>query len=280
MSNPPTPGVVPVAVHRFGGAGHPTLFAHATGFHGGVWGPLAAELGDGYECFAFDERGHGNTPPPADGNFDWDGFAIDALSAVDDLGLVCPFGVGHSAGAVALLLAELARPGTFSALFCYEPVIFPFEGRVMPPGEHPLTVGARKRREVFASRNEAFDNFASKPPLEVLRPDALRAYVDYGMEDLATGEVRLKCRGENEAKVYAMSSRHRTYERLAEIQCPVTLAGGELADTFTPDIIRRQAEPLRQGRVEILEGLGHFGPLQDPVAVGAAVRRAFDPPAG
>lgn len=267
---------VQIAVHDLGGSGPDVLMAHATGFHGMVWAPLAEELGESFHLHSFDERGHGDSSPPASGDFAWQGFADDALATIDELGLDRPFGIGHSAGAVALLLAEVRRPGTFRALFCYEPVIFPFDDLPpRPPGDHPLATGARRRRDVFESRQAALENYRSKPPLSVLRADALDAYVRHGFEDLDDGTVRLKCRPENEARTYEMGMQHGAYGLLSEIDCPVTLAGGEHADTFTPEIIRQQAEPLRHGRVEILEGLGHFGPLQDPAAVAAAVRRAF-----
>lgn len=254
------------------------LLAHATGLHGRVWEPLAAELGSDFRLYSFDERGHGDSPPPASGDFAWQGFADDALAAVEGLALDRPFGVGHSAGAVALLLAEVARPGTFRALFCYEPVIFPFdELPARPSSDHPLAAGARRRRDVFPSRGAAADNYRAKPPLSVLRDDALRAYVSHGFEDLPDGTVRLKCRPESEAATYEMGVQHRAYQLLDRIQCPVTLAGGEHADTFTPDIIALQAGRLRHGTVEIMPGLGHFGPLQDPPAVAAAIRRSFSP---
>ena len=63
---------------------------------------------------------------------------------------------------------------------------------------------------MFGSRDEAYENFAGKPPLNVLAPDALRAYVDHGFADQPDGTVRLKCRGENEARIYegSQTARH------------------------------------------------------------------------
>ena len=89
------------------------LLAHATGFHGKVWTPLASHL-DGFGCYSFDERGHGDSVAPPDFEFDWTGFADDALAIVDGFGLERPYAVGHSAGGAALLMAEAARPGTFA----------------------------------------------------------------------------------------------------------------------------------------------------------------------
>ena len=64
-----------------------------------------------------------------------------------------------------------------------------------PTGDrNPLAEGALRRRPTFASRDEAFENYSSKPPFSALDPDALRAYVDHGFADEPDGTVRLKCR--------------------------------------------------------------------------------------
>lgn len=270
---------VKVAFTDLGGAGSPILFAHATGFHGHVWRPVAAALGDDFRSIVFDERGHGDTAPAEDGQ-SWHGFAVDALAVVDELGLDRPFGVGHSAGGAALLLAELARPGTFRAIWCFEPIVPPAIPAHAHPGDtpraNPLAAGARRRREVFDSRDAAYDNYAGKPPFSVLAPDALRAYVDYGFDDLDDGTVRLKCRGEVEAATYEMAVQHGAATRLHEITCPVILASGGQTDTpFGPALMDELATRIPNGRAEPFPDLGHFGPLQDPPAIAASIRAAF-----
>lgn len=265
-----------VNFHELGGAGPPLLLSHATGFHARVWCPLVDELAHRFRCLGFDQRGHGDTPAPASGDFDWHGFADDALAVVDAAGLERPFGFGHSAGATALLLAELGRPGTFRALYCYEPVVAPAEpGAFTAPPGGALAAGARRRREVFPSRQAAYEHFEAKPPLSALAPSVLRAYVDHAFDDTGDGSVRLKCRAENEARSYEMGMRHGAWERLGRITCPVTVACGSLSDTFGPPVAALQASQLRRGRTEAFEGLGHFGPLEDPAAVAEAVRRAL-----
>jgi pimeloyl-ACP methyl ester carboxylesterase len=263
-------------------AGHasspPLLMAHATGFHGRMFAPVAAALSALYRCVAFDERGHGDTPAPDDGVFDWHGFAADALDAIDAAGLERPFGVGHSAGGAALLLAEIARPGTFRAIYCYEPIVAPVDdpSQFVGSQSNPLAASARKRRATFPSKDEAYENYASKPPMMGFHPDALRAYVDHGFRELPGGSgVTLKCDPEHEARTYEMGMRHGAYSRFGEITCPVTIAWGSETTTFGPDTFVKQAEALPHGRTEPLAGLGHFGPFEDPERIAASVRRAF-----
>lgn len=250
-----------------GGTGPPVVLAHGTGLHGRVWEPLVASLGGRFRSVAFDARGHGDSDVPSPTDFDWAGFALDVLAVVDGLGLHRPYGLGHSSGATALLLAEEARPGTFEALYCYEPVVVaadPPLGR--DPDSWPAST-ARRRREVFASRAEAYDTYASKPPFSGVTPEALRAYVAHGFADLDDGTVRLKCRAETEALIDEMATAHRCYGLLGNVACRVTMACGDADEGTSALALRDPVRRLRRGRLEELAGLGHLGPLQDPTAV-------------
>jgi pimeloyl-ACP methyl ester carboxylesterase len=268
---------VRVAAYDFGGDGPPLLLSHATGFHAHVWTALARELSPRFHCYAFDQRAHGDTETPAGLDLAWEGIAEDAVAAVSGLGLEQPFGVGHSSGAAALLIAEATRPGTFRSLYGYEPVILPMDPPPGPSTENPLAGGAERRRDVFPSKDAAYDNYASRGAFAVLRPDVLRAYVDHGFEDSGAtdGSVRLKCRPANEAQMYRMGSAHRAYALLSEVKCPVTLTHGGETDAIGAAVIAAQAAALADVQTEELEGLGHFGPLQDPAAVAESISRAF-----
>jgi len=273
-----SPDGVPLALHDLGGDGTPALLVHATGFHGRVFAPLARYLKGRFHCLAVDLRGHGESGAPPDLDFDWVGFGTDVLTAVDALGLRAPVGFGHSCGATALLLAEEERPGTFSELYCFEPVVLASDDPPPPDPSYPLAAAARRRREIFASRQEAYDNYASKPPLGSLDPEALAAYVDFGFEDLPDGTVRLRCRAENEALMFERGLSHATFSRLAAVECPTVLACGGGTDSFGLSTLGPMAERLVHGRVEVLAELGHFGPLERPAAVAASVIRAVDSP--
>lgn len=268
-----TDGVV-LPVHDLDDGGAPMLLAHATGFHGLVWTPFAAHV-RGYRMWAPDLRGHGDANAPGDRRFEWRGFADDLLAVVDALALVQPVGVGHSKGGAALLLAEQRRPGTFRALYLYEPVVFPTIGSLPEGVENPLAEGALRRRAEFASHDAAYDNFAAKPPFDALAPDALRAYVDHGFEPTPEGTVRLKCRPEDEAQVYRMGAAHDGFDHLGELTCPVVVARGR-PEPFGPASVAPQiAERIPRGRLEEHPDLGHFGPLEDPAAIAAAALAFF-----
>jgi pimeloyl-ACP methyl ester carboxylesterase len=64
---------------------------------------------------------------------------------------------------------------------------------------------------------------------------------------------------------------HDTFAQLGRVRCPVTLACGAETDAVGPEVLGLLAERIAVGRVEVLEGIGHFGPLEDPDALAASV---------
>ena len=255
-----------------GGSGSDLLICHATGFNGNAYAPLAINLYKSFRVWALDFRGHGSSGPSPDGDYAWSGMAVDASDCAAQIGTERLFGFGHSMGGAALLLAEQAQPGTFAGLYLYEPIVLP-EGYFSHSGGNPLAKSARVRREVFDSRAAAFARYASRPPLNVMRADALAAYVEDGFVDLPDGRVRLACRSETEASTFEASD-GLTLERVGNIGVPVAVAAGSVPGTPDPaEFAPALAEALPNGRFRRCEGLGHFGPLEAPGVIAAEVIR-------
>jgi len=265
-----------LALYDLGGAGPDILLVHATGFCAGVWAPVVKRL-RGFHVTAVDIRGHGRSeaPPLEDGpGMSWEGTGRDVLTAIDELGLVHPIGVGHSMGGASLMIAELTRPGTLRSCWAFEPIVFPSE---LADGPNPLAEGARRRRDTFPSAEVAFANYAGKPPFDVLDPDGLAAYVEHGFEQAPDGSVTLRCRPEVEAATFENGPRHHTFDRLGEITTPTTVARGSDATPGPASMALYIVERLPNATLEDHPDLGHFGPLQDPPAIARSIMDAAAP---
>lgn len=264
-------GDVDLTVHVLGDGDPSVIAAHATGFHGLVWAPVAAGLA-GRTVAAPDLRGHGASPLPPATVLDWDGFADDVLATVDALDLERPLGIGHSKGGAALLRAEARRPGTFRGIWCFEPIVFPPEVATGRNEHNPLAAGAARRRSTFASHAAATANFRAKAPMDAFDPAALDAYVQHGFAEAADGSVELRCRPEVEAETYRMGTAHDTFDRLTSVRCPVVIAIGR-DEPMTPAAVGvRVAEALPDGVLHRFDHLGHFGPLESPAEMAADIR--------
>ncbi len=266
-----SPDGTPIATYDLGGSGGDLLLVHATGFCAGVWGPLAGRLPD-HRLAALDVRGHGRSGSPA--AMDWEATGQDVLAAVDGLGLHHPIGVGHSMGGASLLMAEIQRPGTFAALWVFEPIVFPPDFPRPEPGTpNPRVEAARRRRDTFPSAEVALTNFAAKRPLDELAPECLEAYVRFGFEQHDDGSISLRCRPDFEASTYAAGATHRTWERLGEVTCPVNVVRGRPEPgpaLLAPGIAGR----LPAGTLEEHPEVGHFAPLAALDDMAASVHRA------
>ncbi len=257
-----------LSLAMLGGSGPDLLICHATGFHAAAYRPLANHLKTRFRVWAVDFRGHGASDPAPDGDYGWKNMGAEVLACARHIGSSQLYGFGHSMGGATLLLAEQAEPQTFEALYLYEPIVPPrnyFSSR----GENPLAGAARKRREVFASRAEVLQRYASRPPLNVLRADALAAYIDGGFVDLPDGRVKLACHPDTEARTFENSD-SLTTDRLGGISVPTTVAAGTLPQfpnpaEFAPDI----AASLAEAQLVSFASLGHFGPFEAPGVVAA-----------
>ena len=224
-------GGVRLALHHIGGKGPTMLICHATGFHALAYTPLARSLVDHFTVWAVDFRGHGASTAPPTGEFPWATMADDVLACVDAIGDDAIFGVGHSMGGAALLLAERTRPGTVRAAYLFEPIVVPADfTRSGQPDD--LVRAARGRRREFDSRRAALERYRNRPPLAVVRIDALAAYVEHGFVE-ADNQVRLACEPESEARTFAAEDKP-THALLNGIDSELTVAYGTLDDSGSP----------------------------------------------
>ena len=258
-----------LVVHDFGGEGPPALLVHATSFHGRVFAPLAARLGSFWHCYANDVRGHGSSSAPPDAELSWEALADDVLRIVSDLGLHQPLGIGHSSGASALLLAEVRRPGSFSSLYCYEPIVVNEEVRSKGPAlTYPER--ARKRRSRFSTRAEALSQYQQRSAFSHFDPQVLQAYVEYGFQP-NDGAVELSCAPQFEARFYEQCYASDVLSPGQVINCPVTIAVGELSQDIGRACVPVLQHLLPQARLVELAGLGHLGPLENPELVAGSI---------
>ncbi len=276
----PSSDGVEIAVHDLGGHGQLLFISHATGFHGHAYAPLAAVLADTFHSISLDFRGHGESSRPTgwDGEpVDWRGCGDDAIIAAEtiapDGGLV---GFGHSMGGAALLMAAARRPGLFSRLVLFEPIVYPQSDPPPDPDTMPLVMGARRRRARFDSSVAAYENYASKPPLSWFEPAALHAYVDHGVRaldpDAPDGEVELRCPPAFEAATFAGSMTNGVWALLPSIEIPVLVLAGAYEDDQPSRIAPLVAEQLPDGTFVGLPHMTHFGPFTHLTEIAAHIR--------
>ena len=163
----------------------------------------------------------------------------------------------------------------FKSLWLFEPIVIPTGPLAdkLSRGNDLATL-ARKRKERFPSREDAFQRYASRPPFSTVDPDALRSYVNYGFDDHRDGDVILKCSGEVEAQVFENSSTG-LFDSLSEVKVESKIAGS--TDQQGPALLASDiAEALPNGTYEKFGGMTHFAPMEDPKRIAASISSFFN----
>ncbi|HJQ83888.1 MAG TPA: alpha/beta hydrolase [Candidatus Binatia bacterium] len=258
----------------FGGDGAPVVFLHATGFHAWLWLPYARRLADRFRVLAVDHRGHGESDKPATG-YRWEEFGGDFARLLDVLDLDGVHAIGHSKGATAIAAAAAAGTRRLRSAVLIEPVLIAGPPATEPAWDAPLAAGARRRRNVWPSRDAMFEALRGKMPFETWQPELVRLYVDHGVRDRPDGQVELLCPPAIEAQVYAEAPMTDGFALLGHLAVPTLVVRGDrspgLGERETAETLRR----LRAGTVRTVARAGHFVAMERPAEVAAAIE-GFD----
>lgn len=277
----------PAALHDLGGSGPALLLTHGNGLNAGMWRTALRTLSSHFHCFGLDFRGHGaSRPRTANFSIDRGRFVDEVLAAVTTIraitsgaGAAGPIvAAGHSLGGATLLRTEEHHPGTFAGLWLFEPVVIP-EGWEEMRAPSMLIEASRRRRMEFDSVEEAYGRFFSKPPFSRCQPEAVRAYVELGTYPLPDGRVRLSCAGETEARIYESNER-KDMSLLRSMTCPVVVAAGAAVaagNDVPPRVAPLIVAGLGNGRLEIMDGLTHFAPMEDGETVARSIVAHLEP---
>jgi len=258
-------------------------FAHANGFNAEVYSTLLAPLASHFQIFASDLRGHGFTTLPLAPDLT-KGWAIHANDLNAFLAQVHPGPLilaGHSMGAIASLMVAASHPERVRALVLVEPVLVPpmmfalmrlarIAG-IRPPVPD-MAERAGRRRDVFASFDEAFFAYRGRGAFQSWPEQVLRDYLHGGLIPTGNGtEMRLACSPAWEAANFRAAP-PGTARLAGRVRCPMTIIIGEngSASKREVDAILRRRKGTRLVRVP---GASHFLPMERPDIVRDEIER-------
>ena len=217
----------------WGGDGPLALLSHANGFCAAMWEPVAAALRRHFRVMAFDARGHGDsTKLWAPEAYTWDHFVEDLIGISERLTreLEQPrvgFAIGHSFGGSTTLVAAARRPDLFGRIAMLDPVVIPPPEllQLFPREGSARTLGqtARKRRNIWPSREAARESWQARAPFQSWDPRVLELYLREGMQERGDGQIELKCPGEIEAMIYETNSRPDAFAAAEKLRSPALL---------------------------------------------------------
>jgi pimeloyl-ACP methyl ester carboxylesterase len=256
-------------------------FLHANGMCAGTYAPFIERLRDKFHIFASDVRGHGDSSPPLESPVkQWELFTGD-LAEMIQINMKKPvIGIGHSLGAVVTYMTAAKNPGLFSALVLIDPVFLSLKIRLTGVllrrlgliRGFRLAKGARRRKSLFSSKDEALQRFSSgRGMFRRWESDFISSYLNCALNEKSNGEAVLKCDPELEAQIYE-SFPGRIFSYAERIECPVLAMRGEFSDTFPPESIQKLQRALKNCETVTIGGAGHFIPMEQPEQCSRVIR--------
>ena len=206
-------------------------------------------------------------------------------------------------GAAALLLADLADAGSFDQLVLFEPIVMPWAHSKLTAEQlaevhkrNPLAKLARKRRFLFPSRPVAKEYFLTKALFQPWDPRAVDAYVvggtmptrlryggglPDGADDTPPDARRLclKCDRVFESGVFLGG--HDGWDHLHRVRADALVVAGRNTMAFggfsddAVGLFRDVGARMPRSRFLVMEGCGHFGPMERPATLAQLAAEHF-----
>lgn len=273
---------VPLALYRFP---HPDpsapllVWGHANGFAAHAYLPLFRELRKRVTIWAWDARGHGNSPLAPerwDDALSADHFADDVAAVLDRVSadrdgrsLIIS---GHSLGAVAILrhLTRRRMPENTCCVLVEAPVC--------PPADHAQwseiremiatrTAHTRKRRIHWSSPDAMVARIRGRRPFDRWPGEAVSTYCEAILQPDGEGAFRLRCHPDVESRIYRNLAEPSTYSALGSIRDQIDLIGADPSAGGIHWVALMQPEVARlapRTRLQVVPGATHLFPLEDP----------------
>jgi len=260
-------------IEDFGGKGPVLHFAHANAYPIKSYSYFLNLFTDSFTVIGMNQRPMWPEESEEDFN-DWSILADDLILELDGYGSGPVFGLGHSMGAIATLLASHKRPDLFKKIVLVEPVILPeqvygymakmsFEER---KAMNPMIAIAAKRRNSWTERATARENFESKSFFQRFSSHSKEDYLDYGLSATQDGGFKLAYRREWEARIYGTTINPWSYLEKTKVPCLIIRAQHS-------DVMRSDAEwqAVKNRAVQStcvqFDKAGHMVPMEQPQAL-------------
>jgi pimeloyl-ACP methyl ester carboxylesterase len=240
-------------------------FTHGNSYPSGAYGRLLGDLGRDYDVRTTDMLGH-DPRFPVDDN--WHALVDELIAQLERYGEPAIL-VGHSLGGAIGMLAAWRRPELARCVVMLDsPVVAGWRahvwrlvkalglGRKLSPGGV-----AERRRNIWPSRQAAWDHFMSKPIFQAWAPGALDDYLEHGLKPHPEG-VQLRFDREIEAAIYSSLP----HDMGPVLRRPFPVPVGFIAGTRSEELRQAGMAATRKlvgNKLVMIEGT-HLYPMESP----------------
>jgi pimeloyl-ACP methyl ester carboxylesterase len=204
-------------------------FAHANGFPAGTYQKLFSFLKDDFEIGYLTRHGHNPKFPVSD---NWKFLRDELGEEIEKRYTEKIIGIGHSLGGVLHFLVAVEKPELYRQIILLDaPVISRLSSHSLRIMKMTRLIDrfspsqmTRVRRNLWQSKEEAFEHFKKKPKFDAFDEDVLRDYIEFGTTETDKG-FELFFSPKIEAKIYRTIPHHLPSFR-GKLKIPTAYIGG------------------------------------------------------
>tara|TARA_B100000287_G_scaffold371240_1_gene369185 strand:+ start:2703 stop:3542 length:840 start_codon:yes stop_codon:yes gene_type:complete len=206
------------------------LFLHGNGFPPLAYRQFLKKLSLKFKVHAMNQRPFwGNQIDPSLIN-NWDIFKNDTLKFLDQNNLFNSIAIGHSMGAVIILLIEIENPGTFKKIFLLDPVITSQAKSILYKIllsigvidiMHPMIQATNRKRMIFENKDLMYQSYRNKKIFNKINNQDLMNYINSITEE-RDDYIKIKISKKWENSIYRTGSIHdvKIWKNIEKISVP------------------------------------------------------------
>jgi pimeloyl-ACP methyl ester carboxylesterase len=236
------------------GEGPALVMVHGLGGTSNTFYPQAGLLARWFKVVRPDLEGSGRSP--LKGKLSIEGFAADIVALLDQLGAQEAHLVGHSMGTIVCQHLAAAHPARIKSMVLLGPLAEPPE----PARAAIRTRGETVRKDGMVGVADTLVTAGTSAETKAHRPAAAAFVREILMRQSAEGYAAT-CDALSAAKA----------ADAARIACPTLCITGDEDATSPPPTVRRLAQSIKGARMSVLNGCGHWTPIEKPAEVNAAL---------
>ena len=251
---------------------------HAVGMHSQIWNNAARDLARDYHVCSFDLRGHGDTQPP-EGSYTFQQIGEDVASVIQTMGLEGAIGVGHSAGGMAMLIADSLSPGILSKGVLVDTRVGDSPMALLSPDEQKLRAQRTlQKRTVWESREVMYEAYRDRRAFKAWTDEVFADYIEGNTRLMEDGRVELKCKPVVEETFYESRAELDTSQVLHGLGGEYLLLVGDYKGAQTPQdaAVQRLTQETKGFQLKELGAGSHFVPMEHPALVVKEIRNFID----
>lgn len=250
------------------------FFLHGNGFPPEAYNAFLDTLSHNGDVFAMYQKPFSPTNIDPSSIYGWDIFKNDAINFIEQKSLKNSIAIGHSMGAVLILMIEIQRPGTFKHIFLLDPVITSwFKSllyRILLKFQlidrlHPMIQKTNNKKMIYKNKEDLYTSYRAKNIFSRINDSNLKEYINSIIEN-KDGKVSIKLSKSWENTIYRNGSLYdyMIWRKIKSIKVPTYIITPK-DDEFGHFNYGNQLKKKNQNFINLsMENATHLFPLEYP----------------